>query len=70
MGGVGFRWTDCLKVRNHIATGVKGFFNGCNDIGATLPKGLGVLWAFSPLGLTYTGRSPCRTTLNFDDNLY
>lgn len=27
------RWTDRLKVRNHIATGVKGFFNGCNDIG-------------------------------------
>lgn len=24
--GVGFRWTDCLKKCNRIATGVKGFF--------------------------------------------
>lgn len=24
--GMDFRWTDRLKVRNHIATGVKGFF--------------------------------------------
>ena len=67
---MGFRRTDRPKVRNHIATGVKGFFNGCNDIGTTLPKGLGVLWAFSPIGLTFTGRSPCRTTSNFGDNLY
>lgn len=68
--GMDFRWTDRLKVRNLIVTGVKGFFNGCNDIGTTLPKGLGVLWAFIPLGLTFTGRSPYRTTLNFGDNLY
>lgn len=58
------------EVRNRIVTGVKGFFNGCNDIDTTLPKGLGVLWAFSPFGLTFAGRSPCRTTSNFGDNLY
>ena len=27
------------EVRNRIATGVKGFFNGCNAIDTTLPKG-------------------------------
>ena len=36
---MGFRRTDRPKVRNRIVTGVKSFFNGCNDIDTTLPKG-------------------------------
>ena len=34
------------EVRNRIVTGVKGFFNGCNDIGTTLP------WAKEFIGLS------------------